>query len=81
MLIGVFRYLNKRYLSELEITDEGEYWETNDEVLLTENFRRNTALINNFATALQKSSQRDGESLEAYLERIIIEFRNKNWEG
>jgi hypothetical protein len=77
-VIGVFRYLNNRFLSDLKIYDEGEYWETNDEKLLTENFRRNTDLINSFARALRENNRLENESVDEYLERIIREFRNKN---
>ena len=29
-IIGLLRYLKKRYLSNLEVKDEGEYWDTED---------------------------------------------------
>lgn len=29
-IIGLLRYLKKRYLSSLEVNDEGRYWETED---------------------------------------------------
>lgn len=77
MVIGVFRYLNNRFITDLKIYDEGEYWETNDDALLVENFRRNTELINGFVGALSESHRQEGESVEEYLERVIREFRNK----
>jgi hypothetical protein len=78
LVIGVFRYLNNRFLTDLKIYDEGEYWETNDEILLVENFKRNTDLINSFVNALNGNQKQEGESVEDYLERIIREFRNKS---
>jgi hypothetical protein len=29
-MIGLLKYLKKRYISDLEVSDEGEYWETGD---------------------------------------------------
>ena len=29
-IIGLLKYLKKRYISDLEVSDEGEYWETGD---------------------------------------------------
>ncbi len=29
-IIGLLRYLKRRYLSNLQVSDEGEYWETED---------------------------------------------------
>lgn len=78
MVIGVFRYLNNRFLTDLKIYDEGEYWETNDDKLLTENFARNTALISDFAGVLRENNRQESETVEEYLERVIREFRNKN---
>jgi len=80
MIIGVFRYIVPRYLTDFEMYDEADYWKTNDESLLNENFRRNTALINGFAKALNENTKRDGEDVEEYLKRVLREFREKNKE-
>lgn len=80
MIIGVFLYLNKNFLKDFEMTDEGYYWETNDKVLLKKTFERYTSMINGFATALSKNNKKQGEELDAYLERVIREFREKNKE-
>lgn len=46
-------YLNKKYDLSLDITDEGEYWETKDEIRLKNNFERNSVLIDMVAHALE----------------------------
>ena len=81
MVIGIFRYVLSHYLSDFKMVDEAEFWETGDEKLLYENFRRNTELINSFAEALQTNSPREDEDVETYLERIIREFRDKRGES
>ncbi|MFP4364175.1 MAG: hypothetical protein ACLFR1_09935 [Spirochaetia bacterium] len=35
-IIKLLRYIQKRYISNLSVTDEGEYWETGDRVLLAQ---------------------------------------------
>jgi len=77
MIIGIFRYVVSHYLTDFKMNDEAEYWETGDEKLLVENFRRNTELINSFAETLQTNTPREDEDVETYLERIIREFRDK----
>jgi len=79
MIIGIFRFVSTHYLSDFEMNDEAEFWETSDEDLLVENFKRNTELINSFAEALQKNTPREGEDVETYLERIIREFRENGF--
>ena len=49
MIIAVFRYIEKTYLSEFCMVDEAEFWETGDKEVLLKNFEYNTALINGFA--------------------------------
>ena len=71
LLIHLFRYLNGKYLSDFNLYDEGDYWETNDAILLRTNFDKNMALINSFGSALELIPKESGEDIEAYLERII----------
>lgn len=78
MVIGIFRYLNKQYLTDFELIDEGEYWETNDEELLTRNFKKNADLINSVASALENNRRNEGEDIEAYIERVIQQMHDKN---
>ena len=80
MIIGVFRYLNKNYLKEFKLTDEGHFWETGDKVLLIKTFEGYTSLINGFAKALSETNKNENEDLDGYLERVIREFREKNKE-
>ena len=81
MVIGIFRYIAKRYLTDFEMSDEGEYWETNDEELLEENFKRNTTLIDGFKMALENNQRKESEDTEAYIIRILEEFHQKQKPG
>ena len=80
LLIQLFRYLNKKYLSDFTLYDEGDYWETNDEILLRTNFDKNLALINSIGSAFELIPKEKGEDIEAYLERIIKVIHEKKRE-
>jgi len=77
MVIGIFRYIVPHFLADFKMIDEAAYWETNDEKLLEENFRRNTELINGFADALSESQAHEGEEPETFIQRVIREFWEK----
>ncbi len=53
-IIKLFRYLEKKYFVEMNVSDEGNYWKTSDEEVLQERFDEYTGLINSFKGALEK---------------------------
>jgi len=80
-IIQLFRYLNEKYLADLTLSDEGEYWETNDENVLKKNFKRYTELIDGFAFALENQDREKDEDLVAYLLRLAKQIHDhKNQE-
>jgi hypothetical protein len=70
-VIHVLKHISQKYLEEITVTDEGEYWETGDENLLRDTFRRYTALIDGFAAAFGSEPVKPGEIIEDYIKRII----------
>jgi hypothetical protein len=52
-IIKLFRYLEKKYFAEFRVSDEGNYWETEDKTVLQERFDEYTGLINSFKGALE----------------------------
>ena len=52
-VLKLLDYLDKKYELSLQITDEGEYWETKDETRLKNNFERNGVLIDMVAHAME----------------------------
>jgi hypothetical protein len=76
-VIQLFRYLNKKYFTCFELTDEGDYWETKDEDLLKSNFKRNTDLIEGFTSAIENFRQEPSENIESYLERLLKHLNDK----
>jgi hypothetical protein len=70
-IMELFRYLNTKYFSGFELTDEGKYWETRDVELLRSNFKRNADLINSVSSVTECFPKLHEESTEAYVERLI----------
>lgn len=77
MIIGVLRYVSKQYLSDFNLVDESQFWETNDKVLLKENFARNAAIIEGFGCVLAENQRLVDEDWDSYIQRIIKAFRSK----
>ena len=55
-IIHLFKYLEKKYFSEMSVSDEGSYWETLDKTILQERFDEYTHLINSVKGALEKDN-------------------------
>lgn len=77
MIIGVLRYVSKQYISDFNLVDEAQFWETNDKVLLKENFARNAAIIEGFGCVLAENQRLADEDWDSYIQRIIKAFRSK----
>lgn len=76
-LIQLFRYLNVKYFADFTMSDEGEYWETNDLTLLKTNFKRYTELIDGFVSAIETIPIKAGEDVESYFLRLMKEINDK----
>ena len=77
LVIHLLRHLSKKYLQDFILSDEGEYWETGDEKILEDAFKRYTYLIESFATSLENYPKESGESFEAYFERLLRQIQEK----
>lgn len=76
LIVGLLKYLSKKYFSEFNVNDEGQYWETSDEKILKQNFKHYTTLLNSVSTAFQSFPVNEGETMEKYIERLM-EFVSK----
>ncbi len=77
-LITLFEYLNKKYLENFDLYDEGNYWETKNEELLKETFAKYTNLIEGFDSLLETIPMGENETIEDYLLRIAELNGKKN---
>jgi hypothetical protein len=80
-IIQLFRYLNEKYFADFTMSDEGEYWETNDETLLKVNFKRYTELIDGFVSAIESYPIREGEDIESYFLRLMKQINDQKKQG
>ena len=76
-IIQLFRYLNTKYFADFNLSDEGDYWETNDIELLRANFKRNADLLNSFSSAIEIIPKHSSESMEDYFKRLIKLIQDK----
>ncbi len=79
LIIHLLKYLNKKYFTEFEVIDEGNFWETEDEKLLEETFERYTDLLDSVGSALENIPLKSDETFEDYFSRVmkIIQAKRK----
>lgn len=73
-IVGLLRYLKTHYLSNLDVTDEGLFWETGDAQKLAQKMSFLQGVIDAFGNALANTpfdgDSRSIEDLEAHILRI-----------
>ncbi len=82
-IIKLLRYLKNKYISDLTVTDEGEYWDSEDANLLQSKFDFLNEMLEIVADSLNKIEKIPNESNESLINRIEkilteIHERNKN---
>jgi len=77
-IIQLFRYLSKKYFADFTLTDEGQYWETNDEAILRATFKKYTELMTGFTSAIECYPILADENIESYFERLLKHINDKN---
>ena len=78
IVIGLFKYLSKKYFEEFELSDEGRYWETGNEQVLKETFHRYGMLIDMVKNRFENTPAFKHETIEQYIERVLKQFREKD---
>jgi hypothetical protein len=81
LIIQLFKYLNDKYFAQFEMSDDSHYWETGDENIMRENFKKYDALLDNFVLGIQTFPVNKGETMVAYFDRVLGHIHNlKNQE-
>lgn len=77
-VIGLLKYLKKRYISDLEVSDESEYWDTGDRQVLEAKMTLLNDKLNQLATTISSGQMGDltGLSADEIAARIAQLFRN-----
>ncbi len=70
IIIDLFKYLNKKYFQEFKLIDESRYWETGDEDLLKQNFKKYNEMMDSFAFGLENIPIVENETIESFIERV-----------
>ena len=77
-IIKLFRYLKEKYFSAFELSDEGLYWETNDEKVLQSQFDKYGFILDSFSAVLSEMKAVPGETAGSLADRIEEMFRKKS---
>ncbi|MCF6268900.1 MAG: hypothetical protein L3J41_04250 [Melioribacteraceae bacterium] len=75
-IIKLMKYIKSKYISNLEVTDEGEYWETQNEILLQEKFNYLNDKINEVGNLLSNIGSNSDDSVESMVDRIETILKN-----
>ena len=78
LIIHLLKYLDQKYFQNFTVSDEGKYWETLDEKLLQDIFKRYTDLTESFISSLQRYPINSGESFEAYFKRVLKQSHERD---
>lgn len=82
-IVGLLKYLKKHYLSDLEVSDEGDYWETGDATALKEKMdfiKHKMDWLSGELTS-ERFSHLSGQSAEQIVSEIEDLLRNKRNSG
>jgi hypothetical protein len=77
LIIHLLKYLSDKYLLNFHMADEGHYWETGDEKLLEDTFKRYTDILNSVSDAFETFPVKTGETMEEYLSRLFDHVNKK----
>ena len=77
-IIRLFRYLKGKYLHDLEVTDEGEYWETGDYEKLKSQIEKLGLAIEMVGMALEDLDKgSDEQDIVERIEQVLKELRKR----
>ena len=83
-LIGLLRYVQRKYIPTLEVIDEGGYWESNNAAELKRRIEMLGEIIKGFGGALENAfmdtvvDKNDPDALADFIERVAKDFRDRD---
>ena len=78
LIIHILKYISKKYFKEFNVIDEGSYWETGEEKLLEDTFKRYNDLLDSVGFALENVPIKSNETFEEYFTRILGQIHNRH---
>jgi len=76
-VIKLLKYLKKKYISNLDVIDEGMYWETEDKELLTEKISFPNKMMDKLEAALSQVPKDENETPESISDKIEEVLKKK----
>lgn len=77
LIVHLLKYLSKKYFSNFNVLDEGQYWESENEKLLEEKFKQYNDLLETISSALENYPIKAGETFEQYFKRVLSRSQKK----
>ena len=78
LIVHLLKYISKKYFKEFNVIDEGKYWETGDEKLLEDTFKRYNDLLDSVGFALENIPMESNETFENYFARVLKLIHNQD---
>ena len=69
-IIKLLKHLSKKYLKDFTLKDEGNYWETGDEKILLDQFKKYNAAMDIFCEVLKDLPAVTGETAQSLVDRL-----------
>ena len=76
-LVKLLKYLEKKYLKDVSVTDEGNYWETDSKEVLLERFSAYNHLLKVVEKTLRDFKTIPGETTGQFADRLEQYLKNK----
>ena len=76
-ILKLFKYLKNKYFAKFELSDEGMYWETNDEEVLRVQFAKYNYILKTVKDALNNFKAKPGEDASSLADRLEEFLKNK----
>ena len=83
-LCGLLRHIQRSYMPEMEVTDDGGFWETGDRQELQRRIDFLDNLIKKFGSMFDQAAmdtvldQRSSDAIADFVEKVADEFHRKN---
>ena len=69
-IIKLLKHLSKKYLKDFTLKDEGNYWETGDEKILLDQFKKYNAAMDIICEVLKDLPAVTGETAQSLVDRL-----------
>lgn len=76
-ILSLLKYLEKKYLNDVQVSDEGYYWETLDKTILENRFQEYQAIFDKVTLALETATFSDAQDAPSLADQIMDLLRDR----